>query len=179
MASLAFERMRNTLRQRVNHSASAQCACSLLYAVLMWPCYEFVSQSPLLPTIPPCIIMSSDPPPRRSSRLSNKRTVVSDDVTDSVAMTVTKRRGKRTDAGRCHPMTCTFVIDVIRIMHDNISSRCNIWKNSAQCTQGVVCRSSYRWLCVKNTPGNAVYQVFTLWVCVLYKCVNAWLAAQV
>ena len=57
--------------------------------------------------------MSSDLPPRRSSRLSNKRTAVPDDGTESVTMTVTKRRGKQTDAGRRHTMTCTFVIDVM------------------------------------------------------------------
>jgi hypothetical protein len=64
--------------------------------------------------------MSSDPPPRRSSRLSNKRTVVPDDATESVDMTVTKRRGKQTDAGRRHIMTCTFVVDVLRILYDTV-----------------------------------------------------------
>ena len=65
--------------------------------------------------------MSSDPPPRRSSRLSNKRFVAPDDGAESVAMTVTKRRGKRTDAGRRHTMTFTFVIDVLRILYDTVS----------------------------------------------------------
>ena len=134
-------------------------ACSmhthlLVRAVLMWPCYECLSQSPLLPSIPPCNIMSSDPPPRRSCRLSNKRTVVPDDGTESVAMTVTKRKGKRTDAGRRHTMTCTFVIDVLHIMHDTVSSRHNIWKNSVQCMRGVVCSAVRRRLCVKYIPGT-------------------------
>ena len=80
---------------------------AVLRAVLMWPCYEYLSQSPLLPAILSCIIMSSDPPPRRSSRLSNKRTVVPDDGTESVAMTVTKRRAKRTDAGRRSYAKCS------------------------------------------------------------------------
>jgi hypothetical protein len=70
--------------------------------------------------------MSTDPLPRRSSRLSSKRTVVPDDGTDSVAMTVTKRRGKRTDAGRRHIMICTFVIDVLRILYDTVYLRHNI-----------------------------------------------------
>ena len=82
--------------------------------------------------------MSSDPPPRRSSRLSNKRTVVPDDGTKSVAMTVTKRRGKRTDAGRRHTMTCAFVIDVLRILYDTVSFRHNIRKSSVQCMRGIV-----------------------------------------
>ena len=82
--------------------------------------------------------MSSDPPPRRSSRLLSKRNVVPDDDTDSVAMTVTKRRGKRTDAGRRHTMTYTFVIDVLRILYDIVSSRHNIWEYSVQCMCGVV-----------------------------------------
>ena len=80
--------------------------------------------------------MASDPPPRRSSRLSNKRTVVPDDGTESVAMTVTKRRGKRTDAGRRHTMTCTFVIDVLRILYDNASLLHNIRENSEECMWG-------------------------------------------
>ncbi len=83
--------------------------------------------------------MSSDPPPRRSSRLSNKRTVVPNDDTESVAMTVTKRRGKRTDAGRRRTMPCTFVIDVLRIIYNTVSSRHNIWENSVQCMRGEVC----------------------------------------
>ncbi len=98
--------------------------------------------------------MSSDPPPRRSSRLSNKRTVVPDDATDSVAVTVTKRRGKRTDAGKRHIMTCNFVIDVLYIMHDTVSSRRNIWKNSVQCMRGVVCSAVMILLCVKYIPGT-------------------------
>ena len=128
---------------------------SLLRAVLMWPCYEYLSQSPLLPTIPPCIIMSSDPPPRRSSRLSNKRAILTDDDdTESVAMTVTKRRGKQTDAGRRHAVTCTFVIDVLRNLYDTVSSRHNIWKNSVQCMRGVVCSAVRRWLCMKYIPDS-------------------------
>ena len=131
-------------------------ACSLLRAMLMRrPCYEYLSQSPLLPTIPPCIIMSSDSPPRRSSRLSNKRTVVPDDATESVTMTVTKRRGKQTDAGRRHTMTCTCVIDVLRILYDTVSSRHNILKNSLRCMRGIVCNIVMRWLCVKYIPGTA------------------------
>ncbi len=149
VASQAFERMHNTLSHRVNHIVPAQCACLLLRAVLMWPCCEYLSQSPLLPAIPPCIIMSSDPNPRRSSRLSNKRTVVpDDDGTGGVAMTVTKCRGKRTDAGRRHTMSCTFVIDVLRIVYDTVSSRHNIWKNIVQCTHGVVYSNVMQWLCV-------------------------------
>ncbi len=98
--------------------------------------------------------MSSDPPPRRSSRLSNKRIAVPDDDTESVAMTVTKRRGKRTDAGRRHTcMTCTFVIDVLRIMYDTISSRHNIWKNNVQCMGGVVCSAVMICLCADYMPG--------------------------
>ena len=97
--------------------------------------------------------MSSDPPPRRSSRLSNKRTVVPDDGTKSVAMTVTKRIGKRTDSGRHHTITCAFVIDVLCIMYDTVSSRYNIWKNSVQCMRGVVCSAVMRWLGVKYIPG--------------------------
>ena len=128
----------------VNQSIPAQCACSPSRAVLTWSCYAYLSQSPLLSSIPPCIIMSSDPPPRRSSRFSYKRTVVPDDGTESVVMTVTKRRGKRTDAGRRHIMTCTFVIDVLRILYDTVSSRYNIWKNSAQCIRGVVCSAVMR-----------------------------------
>ena len=148
--------MRNTLSHRMNNSIPAQWSRSLLRAPLMLPCYEYLSQSPLLPTIPPCIIMSSDPPPRRSSRLSNKRTVVPDDGTESVAMTVTKRRGKRTDAGRCHAMTCTFVIDVLRILYATVSSHRNIWKNSIQCMRGVVCSAVMRWLCVECMPVTLV-----------------------
>ena len=83
--------------------------------------------------------MSSDPPPRRLSRLSNKRTVVPDDGTESVAMTVTKRRGKHTDASRCHSMTCTLVIDVLRILYDAVSSRHNIWKNCVRRMRWIVC----------------------------------------
>ena len=102
--------------------------------------------------------MSSDPPPRRSSRLSNKRTVVpDDDGTESVAMTVTKgrgkRRGKRTDAGRRHTMTCTFVIDVLRILYVTVSSRHYIRKNSVQCMREVLCSAVMRWLCVIYIPG--------------------------
>ena len=119
----------------------------------MLPCYEYLSQSLLLPIIPRCIIMSSDPLPRRSSRLSNKRTVVPDGGTASVAMTVTKRRGKRTDAGTRHTMTCTFVIDVLRILYDSVSSRQNIRKNSVQCMRGVVCSAVMRWICVIYIPG--------------------------
>ena len=125
------------------------CMHAHLRAVVMLLCNEYLSQSPLLPTIPPCIIMSSDLPPRRSSRLSNKRTVVPDDGTESVAMTVTKRRGKRTDAGRRHTMTCTFVMDGLRILYDTVSSRHNIWKNSSQCMRGVVRSAVMAWLCVK------------------------------
>ncbi len=120
----------------------------------MWPCYEYLLQSPLLPTIPPCIIMSSDMPPRRSSRLSNKRTVVPDDGTDSVAMTVTKRRGKRTDAGRRHTMTYTFVFDVLRILYDTVSLRHNIWKNRVQYMHGVVCSAVMRWPWLKYMLGT-------------------------
>ena len=130
----------------------AQCACSLLRVVLMFPCYEYLPQSPLLPTIPPCIIMSRDPPPRRSSRLSNKRTVVSDDGTESAGMTVTKRRGKHTDAGRRHTKTCTFVIGVLRIMYDAVSSHHYNRKDSVQCMCWVVCSAVMAWLCVKYTP---------------------------
>ena len=136
-ASHVFECMRNTLSHRVNYSVPAQCSRSLLRAPLMLPCYEYLSQSPLLPTIPPWISMSSDPPPRRSSRLANKRTAVPDDGTDSVTMTVTKRRGKQTDAGRRHTMTCTFVIDVLRDLYDTVSSHHNIRKSSVQCMHGV------------------------------------------
>ncbi len=96
----------------------------------------FVAVIPASYNPPPCIIMSSDPPPRRSSRLSNKRTVVPNDGIESVAMTFTKRRGKRTDAGRRHTMTCTFVSDVLRIMYDTVSSRHSIRKNSVQCMHG-------------------------------------------
>ena len=152
--------MRNTLHHMVNNSVAAQCEYSLLRTLLIRPCYEYVSQSSLLPTIPPCIIMSSDPPPRRSSRLSNKRTVVPDDGTESVVMTVTKRRGKRTDAGRRHTMTCTFVIDVLRILYDTVSLRHNIWKNSVQCMHRVVCTAVMRCICVKNIQGTYVVSLF-------------------
>jgi hypothetical protein len=99
--------------------------------------------------------MSSDPPPRRASRLSNKRTVVPDDGTEGVVMTVTKRRGKRTDAGRRHTMTCTFVIDVLRILYDTVTLRHNIRKNSAQCMRVVVCSADMRCFCVKYIQGTA------------------------
>ena len=125
---------------------------SLLRAVLMLPCYEYLLQASLLPAIPPCIIMSSDLPPRRSSRLSNKRTVVPDDGTESVAMTVIKRSGKRSDAGRRHTMTCTFVIDVRRILFDTVSLRHNIWTNSVQCMCDAVCSAVMQVLCVKYIP---------------------------
>ena len=144
--------------------------------LLMWPCYEYLSQSPLLPTLSPCIIMSSDPPPHRSSRLSNKRTVVPDDDTESVAMTVTKRRCKRTDAGRRHTMTCTFVIDVLRILYDTVCLHHNIRKDSVQCMRGVVCSTVMRWLCVKFIPGT---YVLILWFSVLHLCLKAWRSARV
>ena len=66
-------------------------------------------------------------------------------------MTVTKRRGKRTDAGRRYTMACTFVSDVPRILCDTVSSCYNLWENSVQCMRGVVCSAVMKRPCVKYT----------------------------
>jgi hypothetical protein len=143
-ASLAFSACMGGASLALSACAGSMHTRSLLRAVIIKPCYEYLSQSPLLPTVTPCIIMSSDLPPRRSSRLSNKRTAVPDDGTESVVMTVIKRSGKRSDAGRRHTMTCTFVIDVRRILFDTVSLRHNIWTNSVQYMRGVVCSTVRR-----------------------------------
>ena len=113
MLFASVQRMR-ALAICTHSRACAPCLCG--------PAMNTCRSHPCFLQSPPCIIMSSDPPPRRSSRLLNKRhgTVVPDDGTESVVMTVTKRRGKRTDAGRHHTITCTFVIDVLHIMYNTV-----------------------------------------------------------
>jgi hypothetical protein len=101
--------------------------------------------------------MSSDPPPRRSSRLSNKRTVVPDDDTESVAMTVTKRRGKRTDAGRRHTMTCTFVIDEPHILYAfQAEEQCAVHaRDSMQRCYEITVRELYAGYCMHTVASRA------------------------
>jgi hypothetical protein len=83
-------------------------------------------------------------------------------------MTVTKRRGKRTDAGRCQTLTFTFVIDVLHILYDTVSSRCNKRKNSMHYMRGVVYSAVLIWLCVKFKRSN---YMCILWLSVL--CIHA------
>ena len=58
VARQAFQCMRNTLSHMLNHNVHVQYACSLLRSVLILPCYEYLSQAPLLPSIPPPLVSS-------------------------------------------------------------------------------------------------------------------------
>ena len=56
-------------------------------------------------------------------------------------------------------VTCTFVIDVRRILYDTVYSHHKIHKNSVQFMRGLFCSAVLRWLCAEYILGTT----FTLW----------------